>query len=104
MLSIVSETDLVLKEKIQCLYFYTSWMQCHGKMITMLSKMEKKYPDIEFFGIDLDFFKTFIKRFDVNSVPTVILFKNGKEKKRLTGLVMTSAMKSAFVDIYDLGD
>ena len=99
MFFITSETDLVLQDKIQSLYFYASWMPYHKKMLVMLGKMEEKYPNIDFIGIDIDFFKTFIKRFKIDSIPTVLLLNNGKEMKRLNGLVLTSAIKSTFADI-----
>ena len=99
MFFITSDTDLVLQDKIQSLYFYASWMPYHKKMLVMLDKMEDKYPNIDFIGIDIDFFKTFIKRFKIDSIPTVLLINNGKEIKRLNGLVLTSAIKSTFADI-----
>lgn len=99
MFFITSEADLVLQDKIQSLYFYASWMPYHKKMLVMLGKMEEKYPNVDFIGIDVDFFKTFIKRFKIDSIPTVLLLNNGKEVKRLNGLVLTSAIKSTFADI-----
>jgi len=99
MLFLTSEDELILQEKLQVLYFYASWMPYHKKMQTMIFKVAKKYPDIDFFAIDVDYFKSFIKRFSVESIPTVLILNNGKEIKRINGLVLTSAFKSAFADI-----
>lgn len=101
MLFISDESELILQDKIQSLYFYASWMPYHKKMLTMLSKMEEKYPDIDFISVDVDFFKNFIKRFKIESIPTIILLNNGKEINRINGLVLTSAIKKAFADIYE---
>lgn len=99
MIFLAQEAELQLKDKIQALYFYASWMPFHKKMLIMIDKIEQKYPDIEFMAIDVDHLHTQCKRFNITSIPTVVILNNGKELKRLDGLVMTSAFKSAFADI-----
>jgi thioredoxin-like negative regulator of GroEL len=99
MLYLTSEDELVLQPKLQALYFYASWMPYHKKMQTMINKMEEKYPTIDFFAVDIDYFKTFIKRFKIDSIPSILILNNGKEIKRINGLILTSALKSAFADI-----
>ncbi len=93
------EDDFRLSSKTQSLYFYAPWIPFHKKMLVMIGKMEEKHKDIEFIAIDTDSFKGLCKRFTVESIPTVLLMKNGIELKRITGLVLTSAFRSAFADI-----
>ena len=99
MLFITREEELQIDLPIQALYFYASWMPYHSKFITMISKIEDKYKNISFSAIDADEFSNQCKRFSINSIPTVLIFKEGKEIKRISGLVLTSAFKSAFADI-----
>lgn len=99
MISIVNESNINISEN-QILYFYSSWMPFHKKMMSMISSMEETYK-IKFVGIDVDFFKNLCKRFDVKSVPMLIFFKNGEEKKRISGVCLTSALKNAVLDIYN---
>ena len=101
MLFLTQEPDLQIKTKIVSLYFYASWMPYHKKMINMIQKMEMKYKDITFFAIDVDYFKGLCKRFNVTSIPEVLILVDGKEIKRINGMVLTSAFKSAFGDIYN---
>lgn len=101
MIFLTQESDLQIKTKIVSLYFYASWMPHHKKMITMIQKIEVKYKDITFFAIDVDYFKGLCKRFNVTSIPEVLILVDGKEIKRINGLVLTSAFKSAFGDIYN---
>ena len=96
---ITNEEDLKLNNGIVCLYFYASWMPFHKKMIIMISKIEEKYKQIIFYAIDTDHFKNLCKKFEVSEIPTVIIKKDDKEINRINGLVLTSAFKSAFVDI-----
>jgi thioredoxin-like negative regulator of GroEL len=102
MIYLTQENDLNLNHKFACLYFYASWMPFHKKMHTMISKIEDKYKeyDIVFYAIDIDFHKSFLKRFSVESIPTIVIHANNKEVNRTCGIMMTSAFKSLFADIF----
>lgn len=99
MMFITREEELQIDLPLQALYFYAPWMPFHNKFMTMISKIEEKHKDINFFAIDVDEFTSQCKRFAIDSIPTVLVLKEGKEIKRINGLVLTSAFKSAFVDI-----
>lgn len=99
MMFITQEEELQIDLPLQALYFYASWMPFHNKFMTMISKIEEKHKDINFFAIDVDEFTNQCKRFTIDSIPTVLVLKEGKEVKRINGLVLTSAFKSAFADI-----
>lgn len=101
MLFIAHENELIFNTKIQALYFYASWMPYHNKMMIMIDKVKEKYKDISFFAIDSDHFKILCHRFNVESIPDIVIFNGGKEIKRINGLVMTSAFRSIFADIYN---
>ena len=101
MLFLTQEFDLQIQSKIVSLYFYASWMPYHKKMINLIQKMELKYKDITFFAIDVDYFKGLCKRFNVTSIPEVIILVDGEEIKRINGMILTSVFKSAFGDIYN---
>jgi thiol-disulfide isomerase/thioredoxin len=99
MFFLTEEQDFKFNSNIQALYFYASWMPYHKKMMVMISKIEEKYKDIKFTAIDVNEFNSLCKRFNITSIPTVLIIINGEEIKRINGLVMTSAFKSAFADI-----
>jgi len=99
MICITDESELLLQDNIRGLYFYATWMPFHKKMNLMIEKVEEKYKNISFIGIDVESFINLRKRFAIDSIPTVLIMVNGEEKKRINGVVMTSAFKNAFVDI-----
>lgn len=99
MIFVTQEEEIQLSAGIQAIYFYASWLPFHKKSLVMIDKIEKKHTNVSFLAIDTDHFKNQCKRFSIDSIPTVIIFKNGKEIKRLNGLVLTSAFKAAFSDI-----
>ena len=100
MIFITKEEDLDLSAEKRALYFYGSWMPYHKKMLTMIGKMEEKYPDMKFFAIDVDVFRGMCKRFNIDSVPMVLVF-NGRKTRRIVGVVLTSAFRNVFADIYN---
>lgn len=98
MLFLTKEEDIKL-DNLSALYFYASWMPYHKKILSMIDKIEKKYTNIEFKAIDVDFFKNQCLRFNIKSVPAIVIFNNDKEIKRINGVVLTSAFKSVFNEI-----
>ena len=84
---------------LQSIYFYANWMPFHHKFITMISKIEERHKDIKFLAIDVDHFASQCKRFSITSIPTVVILKNGREIKRVEGLILTSAFKNVFVNL-----
>lgn len=100
MLFLTSEEELKILPHIQALYFYAPWIGLHHrKMMTMIGKVQEKHKEIEFIGVDSDQFKGLCKRFNVESIPTVVILKDGIELERITGMALTSAFRSIFADI-----
>lgn len=100
MIFINQESEVNLNNGNQVIYFYAPWMMYHKKMIIMIDKMEQKYKDIIFYAVDVDAFKGLCVRFSITSIPEVLLFKNFKKVKNINGIILTSAFKKAFADIY----
>lgn len=100
MIFLDDESEFKLLNTNQVLYFYANWMPFHKKMIIMLNKMEEKYKDVIFYAIDVDYFKKLCVRFSVKSIPEIILFKDGINKKNINGIILTSALKNIFSQIY----
>jgi len=97
---ITNEDDVKIGKGIYAMYFYTPWLIHHKKMMIMINKVKEKYKDICYMGIDASHFKRIVSIYEVESVPTIILFNNGKEIDRINGVCLTSAFKAFFDDIY----
>ena len=95
----ITREDEIKLGKIQSIYFYASWMPFHQKMTLMLDLVAEKYKDIDFFAIDVDAFKNQCKRFNIEIIPTIIVLEEGKEVKRLSGMVNTKVFIDIFADI-----
>jgi thiol-disulfide isomerase/thioredoxin len=62
----------------------------------MLDKVYDKYPQLNIFAINTTEFKNQNIRFDIKQIPSVLIFKDGLEIKRINGCVLTSAFMSTF--------
>lgn len=102
MIFITGETDLKFQwseHPVQGLYFYRTSMPFHAKIINIINQLHQKYQQTYFYAIDADYFKGSCIRFDVSSVPALVVLKDGKEIKRLEGTVKTQDFVEVFDDI-----
>lgn len=97
---ITSELGIVGDKGIYAIYFYSPWLIYHKKMMAMFGKIADKYKDISCVCVDASSFKKTAIIYDITSIPTVVVFNNGKEINRITGVCLTSAFKAFFDDIY----
>ena len=67
--------------------FWASWCgPCHAMIPILRSLSEKFENQITFAKVDVQNNRDLAQQFGVKTVPTLILFKNGKEWDRLSGV------------------
>ena len=72
--------------------FYATWCgPC--KMLGPVFEEVSKESDIEFVKVDIDNHEELCREYKVMSVPTLILFENGKEVKRNIGFIPKDKLK-----------
>lgn len=97
---ITNEEEFKINEGVNAVYFYAPWIIYHKKMMIMFDKIKDKHKNIIYMGVDVSQFKKIASIYEVDSIPTVIIFNNGKEVNRLSGVCLTSAFRAFFDDIY----
>jgi thiol-disulfide isomerase/thioredoxin len=96
------DTELNIGQGLSVLYFYATWFPLYRKITQILLSLEKAYPEFHFYAIDVAQFPSYIKRFELTSLPT-ILFRREKGKKvgkNLAGLPAIFNASSVLADIY----
>jgi len=83
MLFLKSEDEFRLKSNRNIIIFYS---ENNFLLSFLIKKLEHLNEGILFVNVSV--FKNFIKRFDVKNAPTIIFFKNGREKKRITDVIV----------------
>ena len=73
----------LIKEKI-LVDFYANWC---GPCKMIAPELEKVESNIKVVKIDVDQFEDLAKQYGVMSIPTLILFNEGKEIKRTIGFI-----------------
>ena len=76
--------------------FWATW--CGPCMIQgeILHQLDEKMPSLQIGKVDSDECRDLVIQFGISAIPTMILFKNGKEIERVTGLRNEEQIKEIF--------
>ena len=85
--------ELIQSEKPVLVDFYAEWCgPCQMMKPRILDVAERIGKDAKVIQIDVDKEKELAARFRIQSVPTLIIFKKGKQLWRQTGVISTHAL------------
>ena len=85
--------ELIQSSKPVLVDFYAVWCgPCQIMKPRMLDVAERMGEDAKVIQIDIDKEKELTERFRIHSVPTLIIFKNGKQLWRQSGIISTVAL------------
>lgn len=70
---IIEETD-----KLIVLDFFAQWCMPCKMFSPIFEKLGEKYPQIDFYKIDIDENRELVTEYSIESVPTIIFIKNGR--------------------------
>ena len=84
---LIQSTELVLVD------FYAEWCgPCKIMKPRILDVAERMGDNVKVVQIDVDKEKELATRFRISSVPTLIIFKNGKQQWRQSGIISVLAL------------
>lgn len=79
--------------------FFAEWCAPCRMLVPILEEIaEHMHGKVRLYKIDIDQSQDIISEFHVTSVPTLVLFKNGKEVNRSVGLKDADALKEFIAD------
>ena len=85
--------ELIQSTKPVLVDFYAEWCgPCQIMKPRILDVAERMGDDVKVILIDIDKEKKLAERFRIQSVPTLIIFKNGKQQWRQSGLISAHAL------------
>nr|XP_043607559.1 thioredoxin-2-like [Erigeron canadensis] len=67
--------------RLTVIYFFASWYSRCNPLEPGLDYLASKYTDINFFKIDIDKLTGVAKKFQVNTLPTLVVLKQGEVVK-----------------------
>lgn len=86
------------KEGMVLVDYWASWCGPCRKLDPVLKEIAGE-TDIKIGKVNVDRYKAFVKSQNISSVPTLILYKNGKEVQRLSGFYSKEELL-AILDYY----
>jgi thioredoxin 1 len=93
-----STFDKEIQDGVVLVDFYADWCGPCRMMTPVLEKVAKEVKGKAVIGkLDIDKAQKIASQFQVTSIPTLILYKNGKEVGRLVGLRDAATVKN-FID------
>lgn len=85
--------ELIQSAKPVLVDFYAEWCgPCQMMKPRLLDVAERLGNEAKIVQIDIDKEKALAERFQIQSVPTLIIFKNGKQLWRQSGIISTHAL------------
>lgn len=71
--------------KTEVIDFWATWCGPCKLMNPILDEVEKENPDLTITRVDIDSDKDMVEQYNIQSVPTYIILKDGKEVDRIIG-------------------
>ena len=79
--------DALLKNKLLLIDFWAEWCGPCKSMHPIFSRMAKKYNHVRFARVNVDDSQNIATKFNVQSIPTFIMFSDGKVVQQMVGAV-----------------
>lgn len=78
--------------------FYADWCGPCKMMIPIMEEFEKAHPEIKVTRINIDEDEETAEKFEVSSIPCLVLMKDGEEVKRNVGAMSPKKLEK-FVEV-----
>ena len=79
--------ELISSENTTLIDFYADWCGPCRMLGPVIEEIANEKKDLNVATLNVDTLKDLANQFGVRSIPTMIVFKNGKEIKRLVGFL-----------------
>ena len=84
--------DVISKGKV-IVDFFATWCGPCKMLGPVFEKVSEEVNDVKFVKLDVDKFNDIAREYGVMSIPTLILFENGKEVKKEIGFMSEDKLK-----------
>jgi thioredoxin 1 len=79
--------NVLLQNKLLLVDFWAEWCGPCKSMHPIFSRMAKKYNHVRFARVNVDTSQNIAAKFNVQSIPTFIMFNDGKVVQQMVGAV-----------------
>lgn len=86
--------NMIYNNSLVLVDFWADWCGPCKLMHPVFERLSKEYKKIKFARINVDANQSIAVRYNVQAIPTFILFKDGKEAQRMTGAIGESGIRT----------
>ena len=79
------ETKVLTSEKVILLEFWAKWCSSCRDMYSILDEVANERPDVLIGKVNVDYEPDLARKFGIVSIPTLVVIKNGKIAKKISG-------------------
>ena len=81
--------------------FTAIWCKPCAKLDTILIKMEKEFPEVKLYYVDIEKQSKIAQKYKIMSVPSLLFFNGVDETNRIVGLLSTEPLRKEFKSFID---
>ena len=89
------QAEITESDKPVLVDFWATWCGPCQMMAPILHELEAEMPDVQIGKVNVDEQMDLARQFRVVSIPTLIIFKNGQEVRRMVGVTSKEELKDA---------
>ena len=89
------QAEVTKSDKPVLVDFWAVWCGPCQMMAPILHELEAEMPDVQIGKVNVDEQMDLARQFRVVSIPTLIIFKNGQEVRRMVGVTSKEELKDA---------
>ena len=89
------QAEVTKSDKPVLVDFWAVWCGPCQMMAPILHELETEMPDVQIGKVNVDEQMDLARQFRVVSIPTLIIFKNGQEVRRMVGVTSKEELKDA---------
>ena len=91
--------DDTIKNKTILVDFWAAWCMPCKMLAPVLNELAAELPRDKYIGkVDVEKYPNLSNRFKIRGIPTMILFKNGKEIERIVGVKTKATLKAKIME------
>lgn len=79
--------------------FFADWCGPCNRVSPILEEVSAEFPSIEFIKVNVDECAEFAAEMNISSIPAIIVFDGGEEKKRICGAQSKTFIKDMLENI-----
>lgn len=93
-----NDFDETVKSGTSVVDFWASWCGPCRMLTPILEELDSEMSDINFYKVDADSNEDLVRKYDIKSIPTVLIIKDGKTVASQTGAYPKVKMRKFISD------